>query len=224
MSREEERWKTGENRGKWFGTDDVCSKVVKRRSDIENRKIAESTGSVELNDKTSNRRLVMKKLMLVAAMVLGTVGITMAQSPVNQTVDINAAIIQGLTLSVTGGPLNLGTLIAGTTPAAVDAHSGPVQFTLTGNGTSTVTVQYSAVTLNGPSGATLTFTPTIDGDASSANQGTSASVANNSTVVLGGSNYSAQNYYFWLGGSLGAIGSSQTPGAYTGTFTLTVHY
>ena len=166
----------------------------------------------------------MKKLMLVAAMVLGTVSMTMAQNTASQSVTINAAIIQGLALSVAGGPLNLGTIVAGTTPAAVDPHTSSIQFSMTGNGTSVVTVQYSAVTLNGPSGATLTFTPTIDGDASSANQATAASVANNSTVTLGGSNYSAQSYYFWLGGSIGAVVGTQTPGSYTGTFTLTVHY
>lgn len=200
--------------------------VMKKMSSIQfSKKPGAASFWVESsNNKISNRRLVMKKLMLVSAIVLGTVGMSMAQNTANQAVTINAAIIQGLTLSVAGGPLNLGTIVAGTTPAAVDPHTSPIQFTLTGNGTSVVTVQYSSVTLNGPASSTLTFTPTIDGAASSANQATAASVANNATVTLGGSNYSAQSYYFWLGGSVGTVGAGQTPGAYTGTFTLTVHY
>lgn len=166
----------------------------------------------------------MKKLMLTIAMVLGTFGMSFAQNTANQNVTINAAVIQGLTLSVSTGTLNLGTLVAGTTPSPVSAKTSPIQFTLTGNGASSVTVTYANVTLNGPSSSMMTFTPDFTGDPTSANQGSAASVSSGSTVTLSGSNYGAGNYYFWLGGNVGTIPAAQTPGAYTGTFTLNVTY
>jgi membrane-bound inhibitor of C-type lysozyme len=49
-------------------------------------------------------------------------------------------------------------------------------------------------------------------------------MSSGSTVTLSGSNYSSANYYFWLGGSVGTLPNTQTPGAYSGTFTLQVAY
>ncbi len=166
----------------------------------------------------------MKKLMLTAAMVLATVGTSFAQSSAGQNVTINASVIQALTLAVNTATLDLGTMVAGTTPTPVSPATSPIQFTLTGNGSSVITVTYSAVTLNGPSSSTMTFTPNLTGDASTANQGTASSVTSSSTVTLSGSNYSSQNYYFWLGGSVGSLPAAQTPGSYSGTFTLNVTY
>lgn len=166
----------------------------------------------------------MKKLMLTIAMVLGTVGMSFAQNTANQNVTIDAAVMQGLVLAVNNGTLNLGTLVAGTTPTPVSPATSSIEFTLTGNGTSNVTVTYSPVTLNGPSSSTMTFTPNLTGDPSAANQGSAASVTSGGTVTLSGTNYTSGNYYFWLGGNVGTLPSAQTPGAYTGTFTLNVTY
>jgi Domain of unknown function (DUF4402) len=183
-----------------------------------------ASGSENSNNKTSNRRLIMKKLMLTIAMVLGTFGMSFAQNNANQNVTINAAVIQALTLSVNTATLNLGTMVAGTTPTAVDPTTSPIQFTLTGNGGSVIHVSYAAVTLSGPSASTMTFTPNVTGDPSSSNQASATAVASGSTVTLSGANYSSQNYYFWLGGGVGSLPSNQTPGAYSGTFTLNVTY
>lgn len=168
----------------------------------------------------------MKKLMLTAAMVFATVGMSFAQNSASQPVTINASVIQAIQLSVNTATLNLGTLIAGTTPTPVDPTTSPIQFTLTGNGNSLIHITFAAVTLNGPSSSTLTFTPNLNGDPSSANQASPSNlnIASGSTVTLSGANYSSSNYYFWLGGGVGSIGAGQTPGAYSGTFTLTVAY
>ena len=179
-----------------------------------------------LNNKTNLQEVnTMKKLMLVAAMVLGTTAISFAQSSANKNVNVTATVIQGLTLAATG-TLGFGTVVAGTTPAALSAQtngSAPM-FTATGDGGHVLTVTYLATaSLTGP-GTALTFTPSVYGDASSGNQSGSTPVASGSIVHLTGSTGSAGNYYFWLGGALSAIPSSQTPGAYSGTFTLNVSY
>lgn len=166
----------------------------------------------------------LKGLLLIAMIVLGATPLSYAQNSASTNVTINATVIQGLTLAVSGGPLNFGTIVAGTTAAAISAQSSTVLFTVTGNGGGSVTVTYSGVTLNGPGGATLAFTPSVSGSASSGGQGSSTSVSSGSSITLSGSTGSAGNYYLWLGGSLGSIPSNQTPGSYTGTFTMSVNY
>lgn len=167
----------------------------------------------------------MKKLMLTAAMVFATVGMSFAQNSASQNVTLNASVIQAIQLSVNTATLNLGTLVAGTATTPIDPTTSPIQFTLTGNGGSLIHISYTATPMTGP-GTSLTFTPNLNGDPSSANQASASNlnIASGSTVTLSGSNYSSSNYYFWLGGGVGSIGAVQTPGAYTGTFTLTVTY
>lgn len=164
------------------------------------------------------------KLVLALVVVLMANAKSFAQNTANNNVTISATVIQGLTLAVSGGPLNFGTVVAGTAPSAISAQSSSVLFTVTGNGGSSVTVTYSGVTLNGPGGSTLIFTPSVYGSSSSSGQASSTNVPSGANVTLNGSNFSAGNYYLWLGGNLGAIPSGQTPGAYTGTFTMTVNY
>lgn len=166
----------------------------------------------------------MKKLMLTIAMVLGTVGMSFAQNSANTNVTINASVIQGLQISASGA-LNFGNIVAGTTPASLNAQtntSAPL-ITVTGNGSSQITVTYSTAALAGP-GADITFTPSVYGSGLSSSQATSTQVNNNSQVNLNGTSGSAGNYYFWLGGSLSAIPAAQTPGSYTGQWTITVNY
>lgn len=173
----------------------------------------------------SYRRIVMKNLILVAAMVLGIAGMSFAQNSASTNVNVSATVIQGITLTVSG-TLNFGTVVAGTTPAALSANtngSAPL-FTATANGATSLTVTYGAtVSLTGP-GTALTFTPSVVGANSSSNQSSATSVASGSTVTTSGSTGSAGHYYFWLGGSLAAIPAAQTPGTYSGSFTLTVNY
>lgn len=141
------------------------------------------------------------------------------------TITVTCTVIQGLTLA-SSGPLTFGTVVAGTTPAAINAQtsSSAVSITATGNGGSSVTVTYPASASLSSGGNNLTYTPSLYGAQSSASRSSSTSVANGSTVTLGGTTGSAGNYYFWLGGSLAAIPSGQPAGNYSGPFTLTIHY
>ncbi len=147
-----------------------------------------------------------------------------AQNTANTNVPVTATVIQGLTLTVSGGPLDFGNVVAGSTPSSISAQSSSVLFTVSGNGGSSVSVTYSNVTLNGPSGATLNFTPSVYGSSSSTGQSSSTSVGSGTSVSLSGSTGSGGGYYLWLGGSLGSIPTSQTTGSYSGVFTMTVSY
>lgn len=147
-----------------------------------------------------------------------------AQNTANTSVPVTATVIQGLTLTVSGGPLDFGNVLVGSTPSSISPQSSSVLFTVSGNGGSTVSVSYSNVTLNGPSGATLNFTPSVYGSSLSTGQSTSTDVASGTTVNLSGTTGSGGNYYLWLGGSLGSVPAGQTTGSYSGVFTMTVSY
>ncbi len=166
----------------------------------------------------------MKELLLTTAIVLGAVGMSFAQNTANTSVNLDATVIQGISISATGS-LSFGTIIAGTTPAALSAQtnaSAPV-FTVAGDGGKQFNVSFANATLTGP-GAAITFTPSVYGSSASANQATSTSIVTGGMANLSGSTGSTGNYYFWLGGSLSALPVNQTPGSYTGTWTLTVNY
>lgn len=169
-------------------------------------------------------RLHINVSMATFVVLLAAASVSEAQTSANANVTVTATVIQGLTIAVTGGPLDFGNIVAGTTPAPINAQSSSVLFTVTGNGSSQVTVTYSGVSLNGPSGATLNFTPSVYGSSSQSGQSTSTEVTSGSTVNLSGATGSGGNYYLWLGGNLGSVPTSQTTGSYTGTFTVTVSY
>ena len=176
------------------------------------------------NEPLPRRSFAMRKLALTTILVLATAAISSAQNTANTNVPVNATVIQGLTLIVTGGPLNFGSIVAGTTPAAIVAKSSTVYFTATGDGGHLVGVTFPAmVSMTGP-GTALTFTPSVYGANNSGGQSSSTQVTSSTSVNLSGSTGSAGNYYFWLGGQLNAIPSGQTIGSYSGTFTLTVTY
>ncbi len=163
----------------------------------------------------------------------GTISVTVnisvtkpkARYTVSQTIPVSASVIQGLSMTETGS-LNFGQIIAGTTPPAISAQSGSApEITAAGTGGKTITVSYSSsVPISDMYGNTITFIPSLCGSGSSTGQSGAASVASQSTVVLSGSAGQTGFYYFWLGGSIAAVPPSQLPGAYSGTFTLTVSY
>jgi hypothetical protein len=172
----------------------------------------------------------MKKLMLIAAILLISFKMSFAQNSASQNVPLAATVIQGLSTTVSG-EANFGTIVAGTTPNSLNAQSGTVGtnpgnialVTVTGNGGQQITITFSATTLTGP-GTALTFTPSVYGANSAAAQATSAQVSTNGTANLSGTTGSAGNYYFWVGGSLSALPQAQTPGSYSGTWTMSVTY
>lgn len=183
-------------------------------------------------DREANGRSIMKKLLVATALVFAAVQISFAQNNASSGVTLAATVIQGLTVSVSGQD-NFGTIVAGTTPSALNAQTATVgsaagniaQVALTGNGAQTIHVTYDATDNLTKSGATnITFTPSVYGASSSSNQSTSTVVNSGGTVTLSGSSGSAGNYYFWIGGSLSALPANQTPGNYSGTWTISVTY
>lgn len=166
----------------------------------------------------------MKKLALTAAVLFGTVSMAFAQNTASSSVTINGEVIQGLTIAPTSSTLDLGVMVAGTSPTAVAPNNG-IEFTVTGNQGSNITPTFSTSVELYSTADSLTFTPTFVGSSSSAYPGTGSTVTSGTAVQLStGSAYTAGNYYFWLGGGVGSISPSQTPGSYSGTFTLSVTY
>ncbi|MFZ1082531.1 MAG: DUF4402 domain-containing protein [Candidatus Kryptoniota bacterium] len=170
----------------------------------------------------------MKKLAIIAALVIAFTSMTYAQKSGTQNITINAKIIQGLVLSGLTGSLNFGdpvthTTVKGALTAAdsvinVSSDARAVNFQATGDGGQSITVTYPATLALG----TITFTPTTQWTSSTTQSG-GTSFASGASFSLGGSLYSASTRYIWLGGSLAGVAVA-APGTYTGTFTFTVAY
>ena len=179
----------------------------------------------ELRSSIGRRKGIVKNVMYMAAVVFGTAAISFAQSSASTNINVSASVIQGITISATGS-LAFGTVVAGTTPASLSANtnSSAPKFTVTANGNTSLTVTFAAtLALTGP-GTNLTFTPTVVGSTNTNGQSSASSVTSGTTVTTSGTSGSAGNYYFWLGGALASLPGGQTPGNYSGTFTLSVSY
>ncbi len=108
--------------------------------------------------------------------------------------------------TVTVAPDGTRTALNGATLPVVAGTVGAATFTVTGEGTSSyaITLPATAVTLTGGGGGTMTvdtFTSTPSG--------TGTLAAGTQTVTVGGTLH---------------VGAAQTPGNYTGSFTVTVNY
>ncbi len=172
-----------------------------------------------------NRTVMVKPLVLIGVMLFAVAGPSFAQSSASTSVPLSATVIQGLSLTVSGA-LSFGAIVAGATPApslSAQTNPGAPLITIAGNGSQAVTVTFSTATLTGP-GTSLTFTPSVYGSNSSSNQSGSTQVTSGGAVTLSGTSGSQGNYYLWLGGSLNAIPTNQTPGSYSGTWTISVNY
>ena len=140
------------------------------------------------------------------------------------TVNLTATVIEGLALQ-SGGSLSFGTVVAGTTPAAIDPHTSSSAATITaaGNGGQSVTISFPATTTLASGVNTLTYLPSLYGFKNN-NQGSSSQITSGGTINLSGSTGNEGNFYFWLGGSLGAIPVGQAPGSYSGVFVISASY
>lgn len=157
--------------------------------------------------------------MATAAVLLFPLGLN-AQTSASQNLTVEAEVIKALALTkVTAGNLDFGLVAQGTNETIAADGGSAIKFQANGQASTNVNVTFSGVTLNGPSGATMAFTPAVNGNSSDA-QGSSSALSTGATVALDGT---TGDYYFWVGGSVTA-GATQTTGSYTGTFTLTVAY
>ncbi|MFZ1082530.1 MAG: DUF4402 domain-containing protein [Candidatus Kryptoniota bacterium] len=143
-------------------------------------------------------------------------------APPPLSIPITVTLTGTISLSATGA-LNFGQIIVGTTPASLLATAaGAPEFTATLPAHSNLTPAWAATsTLNGSGGGTLTFTPSVYGNTTNTQTG-STSVTNGHAIALG----TNTSYYFWLGGALTPtpIPAGQKVGAYSGTFVLKVTY
>jgi len=169
----------------------------------------------------------MKKLMLVAAMVLGLAGMSFAQtgSIKNGTLSIGTTVLPGLTVS-DKHDLALGSVVQGQTKdvSPTTAAGGGVQvgeFLVNGDPSHNVIFTFSA-DANLVSGAnTILFTQDVPvWNTTESQSGTTAFAGTGGgTVAL----YSDGNLYIFVGGSVTASATQQA-GTYSGTYTLQVQY
>ncbi len=164
----------------------------------------------------------MKKLFVIATMVMGLAGVSKAQLNANAGAEIQANLLKGLTMTVSG---SVGFGNVAITSGTVNSTS-EATFTVTGtaganiqitNMPTTVTLGDSSSGANG----SITFSPTLT--ASTTTTPTSTDANTSTSYQLQGSFPGSGNYYFTLSGSITLTGN-EAAGLYKGTYTLTVAY
>ncbi len=177
-----------------------------------------------------------RRLLVAAGLVAGATG-AFAQSSATATGTATANVIRPITLAasrdlafgnvVPGAAL--GTLVIAGTSAGAQSVTGGVtqpgsqkgtvssaQFDVAGEGayTYTITIPTAAVTIG--DGGSTPDTMTVD-------TWTSSIAVTAGAGLLNGTAGTAGSQTFFVGGTLN-VGANQAPGAYTGTFSVTVAY
>ncbi len=151
----------------------------------------------------------------------------MAQSSPGLNVTLSASVVAPASAALSGGVDNAGSLdfglVVSNTTASIDPNTSPDagMCTISGGAGMSMTVTYTSpsVTLSDGSGNELTFTPVVVGSQSQSSQSSAPSVLSGSSIVLN----SSGQFSLWLGGSA-TVPRGQSPGTYTGTFSLTISY
>lgn len=174
-----------------------------------------------------------KSLMLLVAAALMLVPVALsAQTSASTTINVNATVQRGITISAAAASLNFGAFVtqSGVTPS-IDANTNvangigagsAVRFDVTGASSRNIIFSWGTATLsNGTDN--LTFTPKVVGDQSLANQATAGEILSGAGGAL--TNADPGLYHVWVGGTLTAIGAISV-GTYTtaAPWTLTVQY
>jgi hypothetical protein len=169
------------------------------------------------------------KKLIVAALVAGAAlgsSSALAQNTANTTATGSVTIISPITINKTAD-LSFGrivrpstgsatitvantadTVTTGTAVALSGIAVSRAKFTIAGEGAQAISITVGSLTLNGPSASTLAVTLSPD---------------QSSGAVLSGALGAAGSLTLNVGGSF-SLPSTQTTGAYTGTFTVTVAY
>ena len=162
----------------------------------------------------------MKKLLLVAVLILTVSAMSFGQVTASQTANANLTVNAGISLTVTGGVV-FGTVVQGqgsVVNAATAAVANVAAFTTAAAPSTAMTVTYSNTTLaNGAN--TLTWTPSLVGTNNAANRATAPVISTGGSATTSATG----NFYFWLGGTVSTVTATPS-GTYSGTFTLTVAY
>ena len=171
---------------------------------------------------------IIRRVHLIALLVLLCATTVFAQNTANAGVTVNASVIQGLVVGSVSGPLNFGNsnniivkgaVAASDTSINVSTDSRAVYFSVQGDGAQSITVTYPAsISL----GTGVTFSPTTQYTSSTTQSG-GTSFTSGTQINLSGTLYSTATKYIWVGGTLTGA-STAAPGTYSGTLTLTVAY
>jgi hypothetical protein len=161
-------------------------------------------------------------MMMLAAAAVVVPSVASAQTSASANMTVSANVIKGITLAKTSAAagLDFSTVVAGTTPTAIAATgASAIAFEADGQASQGITITYSTATLL--SGANqLTFTPSVVSGAANVQGSATAVTSGDATRSLSGTG----KHYFWVGGSLGAIGAAQAAGTYSGSWSMTVAY
>lgn len=167
----------------------------------------------------------MKKLMLIAATVLVTAGLSFAQqTSATGSANISLKMLAGMQMTVTGS-VNFGDVVTGTSGALtpVDPTAG-AKFDVSGTAGATFVLNTfpTTVTLSDGAGDNVTFNVNLQ---ASSDGSTAAAAATAGTPYTLSGTYptGTGDYYFLLGGDI-TLGGTEPAGTYTGTFTLTAVY
>ena len=164
----------------------------------------------------------MKKLLLVATMVLGFAGMSFAQTSGSCSMTVN--VVSALSISKVAD-LDFGTIGAGAgnvtlNPKSPTGAQVAGEFKVSGQGNTPINVSYSAPSILTGTGGNINFTsPNVVGSDTTIVSG--ATGVNTGTQVTIGP--STNEYLFWVGGTI-SVPSGTAAGTYTGTFTIDVNY
>jgi Domain of unknown function (DUF4402) len=197
--------------------------MTKDQRHIRFQKAPSTTGGLRrfFKDKTICRRLEMKKLFLVSAIVLGFAGMSFAQLSGSQGINVDVSILKALKIT-SYGDASFGTTYAGVdsvilNPGSPASGQTAGTFVVNGEPNHAINVSFTS-TSPAVTGAAVTFAPSLVGFTS--NSQTSATSVGTSVPL----DASTGDYYFWVGGTLRGITASAVSGSYSGTFTLTISY
>lgn len=170
----------------------------------------------------------MKKLIVLAMLVLGFASLVSAQTGGNVAANLQVTIKQALSITETGS-LNFGIAYPGYSVAAVNPQSasGIPVFTIAGEPSASVTVTLPSSAYLAYSGDTVSFTPVVNGNSANAQSGSSTLSLGTVTETLSAvGSGNVGDYYLWLGGQINSGNPlpALVPGAYAGTYTVTVNY
>ncbi len=181
-------------------------------------------GRNDSQNKEHCRRVTMKKLMLVAAMVLGFAGMSFAQLSANGAANIDAKLLTGLTMAVTKS-VNFGNNAIAAGTLTVTPANGAL-FTVTGTAGASINVTYpsNTVTLSNtaPGTGSITFGVQLVNSTDGITAG-GAAATGSSWFLSGTYPTGTGDAYFLLGGTVTLLGT-ENAGSYSGTFTLTATY
>ena len=166
----------------------------------------------------------MKKLLLVATMVLGMYGMSLAQyNTATNSANLQLQVLAAMQMSVSGS-LDFGMVAQGVAATPTIAVGSGAKFDVSGTDSASfeITLPTSTVLTNISDASTISFTPVLKCSADGTTAGSAA--ADNTPYTLGvPSSSKPGHYYFLLGGSV-SVTTSTTAGVYKGTYTLTATY